>query len=234
MGPAEHWTTTNADHTTVYHDVLIALDEARRINNGQPSLWAYLLDQLAIPAGARVTHLGCGTGYYTAIIAELLGPTGAVKALEIDADLAAKAHVSLEPWPQVTVINVDAASASIEPSDLIVASAGATHPLPAWLDALKPGGRLLFPLTATKGPGGMLLVSRATGDYFAAQVLCSVGFIDFEGVRNPDISRRLARALTRDQGRAVQSLRRDLHPKSRTCWLHGEGWCLSRRPPASG
>ena len=150
------------------------------------------------------------------------------------ADLAAKARVSLESWPHVTVINVDAASVAIEPSDLIVASAGATHPLPAWLDALKPGGRLLFPLTATKGPGGMLLVSKATGDNFAAQVLCSVGFIDFEGVRNPDISRRLARALTRDQGRAVQSLRRDLHPKSRTCWLHGEGWCLSRRPHGSG
>ena len=80
----------------------------------------------------------------------------------------------------------------------------------------------------------LLLVSTGTGVNFAAQFLCSVGFIDFEGVRNPDISRRLARALTRDQGRAVQSLRRDLHPKGRTCWLHEEGWCLSRRPPASG
>ncbi len=196
---------------------------------------AYLLDQLPILAGERVTHLGCGTGYYTAIIAELVGPTGAVKAIEMHADLAAKARVSLESWPHVTVINVDAASVSIEPSDLIVASAGATHPLPAWLDALKPGGRLLFPLTATKGLGGMLLLeSTGTRVNFAAKFLCSVGFIDFEGVRNPDISRRLARALTRDQGRAVQSLRRDLHPKGRTCWLHEESWCLSRRPPASG
>jgi protein-L-isoaspartate(D-aspartate) O-methyltransferase len=213
--------------------VLIALDEERGINNGQPSLWAYLFDQLLILPGEKATHLGCGTGYYTAIIAELVGPTGAVNAVEIHADLAAKASAFLEPWPQVTVTNADATSMSIEPSDVIVASAGATHPLPTWLEALKPRGRLLLPLTAAKGVGEMLLVMSETHDHFAAQFLCSVGFIDFQGARDPDIGRRLAGALARDAGRAVQSLRRDHHPKSRTCWLHEEGWCLSRRPPPS-
>jgi protein-L-isoaspartate(D-aspartate) O-methyltransferase len=67
-GPAEYWRTANADPATVYHDMLIALDEARGINNGQPSLWAYLFDQLPILPGEQATHLGCGTGYYTAII----------------------------------------------------------------------------------------------------------------------------------------------------------------------
>jgi hypothetical protein len=33
----EYWTTTDADPRHVYHDVLIALDEARGINNGGPS-----------------------------------------------------------------------------------------------------------------------------------------------------------------------------------------------------
>jgi hypothetical protein len=37
---------------TFYHDVLIALDEARGINNGQPSLWAGLFDELGITAAA--------------------------------------------------------------------------------------------------------------------------------------------------------------------------------------
>ena len=35
------------------------------------------------------------------------------------------------------------------------------------------------------------------------------GFIDFRGVRDPATSRRLAAALRRDQGAAVESLRRD-------------------------
>jgi protein-L-isoaspartate(D-aspartate) O-methyltransferase len=51
MDMAEYRTTADADPRAVYHDVLIALDEARAINNGQPSLWAFLLDQLDILPG---------------------------------------------------------------------------------------------------------------------------------------------------------------------------------------
>jgi protein-L-isoaspartate(D-aspartate) O-methyltransferase len=232
MNLAEYWTTADADPRAVYHDVLIALDESRQINNGQPSLWAFLLDQLDIATGERVLHLGCGTGYYTAVVAELVGPTGKITAIEIDAGLAENARAALKPWPQITVDNADGANLSFQPADLIVASAGATHPLTSWLDALKPGGRLLFPMTASRR-GGMLLVTRDGEEGFAARFLCQVGFIDFSGARDPDIGRRLAAAFARDWGQAVQSLRRDSHAKGRTCWLHGEGWCLSRRRPAA-
>lgn len=230
MDMAEYWTTENADPRTVYHDVLIALDEARGINNGQPSLWAFLLDQLDIAAGNRVVHLGCGTGYYTALVAELVGRTGKITAIDIHPGLAERARAALAPWSQITVNNADGSSSAFEAADLIIASAGATHPLSSWLDALNPGGRLMFPMTATRR-GGMLLVTREAGDGFAAQFLCQVGFIDFSGARDSEISRRLGSALARDWGRAVRSLRREHHEKDRTCWLHGEGWCLSRRPP---
>ncbi len=43
-----YWSTEDADPRHVYHDVLIALDEARGINNGQPGLWARLFDHLDI------------------------------------------------------------------------------------------------------------------------------------------------------------------------------------------
>jgi SAM-dependent methyltransferase len=78
-------------------------------------------------------HLGCGTGYYTAVVAELVWPTGKVTAIEIDAGLAEKARAALKTWPQITVSNADGATLSFEPADLIVASAGATHPLSSWL-----------------------------------------------------------------------------------------------------
>jgi protein-L-isoaspartate(D-aspartate) O-methyltransferase len=48
MAAAEYWTTEDADPRHVYHDVLIAIDEERRLNNGQPSLWARLYDQLEL------------------------------------------------------------------------------------------------------------------------------------------------------------------------------------------
>src|SRR5271169_1193603 len=45
---ARYWTTEDANPTHVYHDILIAIDESRRLNNGQPSLWAALYDQLGL------------------------------------------------------------------------------------------------------------------------------------------------------------------------------------------
>ena len=230
MDAAEYWTTDDDSPSQVYHDVLIALDESRGINNGQPSLWAYLFDHLDLIPGEQVLHLGCGTGYYTAIIAELVGSAGRVTAVEIDATLAEKAEIALADWSQVKVIHADGAGTSFEPVNAIVASAGATHPLSSWLDALRPGGRLLFPMTTRRdGPGAMLLVTRRPEHGFAARFLCRAGFIDFRGARDPAISRRLAAALRRDQGTAVKSLLRDNHREDETCWLHGEGWCLSRR-----
>jgi protein-L-isoaspartate(D-aspartate) O-methyltransferase len=242
-----YWTTGDADPRHVYHDVLIALDKARGINNGQPSLWARMFDNLDIKAGEQVLHLGCGTGYYTAIAAELVGRAGHVTAVEIDRALAERAQKALTPWPQVEIVNTDGAQNPFEPVDVVVASAGATHPLPAWLDALKPGGRLLLPMTtavdlaggelstarialsAGGGPGAMLLVVREATNAFSARFLCRAGFVHFHGARDQAADRQLAAALARDWGSSVRSLRRDRHAEDASCWLHGDGWCLSRQ-----
>jgi protein-L-isoaspartate(D-aspartate) O-methyltransferase len=252
MNMDAYWSTGDADPRHVYHDVLIALDKARGINNGQPSLWARMFDHLDIKAGERVLHLGSGTGYYTAIAAELVGRVGHVTAVEIDRALAERALTALTPWPQVAVVNADGAQNAFDPVDVIVASAGATHPLSAWLDALKPGGRLLLPMTtaadlasgelstarialsAGGGPGAMLLVARQATNGFSAQFLCRAGFVHFHGARDQAADRLLAVALARDWGRSVKSLRRDRHAEDETCWLHGDGWCLSRQNREDG
>ncbi len=230
---ADYWTTEDADPANVYHDVLVALDEKLGLNNGQPSLWAFLLDRLGVAAGEQVLHLGSGTGYYTAILAELVGAEGSVTAIEIEPSMAERARTALAPWPQIEFIHGDGASGPLSPADVIVASAGATHPLAIWIDALKPGGRLLFPTTVTRGPGGMLLVRRHGGDEFSAEFLCAAAFYEFSGARDAGVGSRLQQALTRDRGAGVKSLRRDPHAEDETCWLHGDGWCLSSREIAS-
>ena len=62
MALGEYWTTEDADPRHLYHDVLIAIDEERRLNNGQPSLWARMYDSLGLTSGAHVVHVGAGTG----------------------------------------------------------------------------------------------------------------------------------------------------------------------------
>src|SRR5215472_15623302 len=105
MAMGEYWTTEDADPRDLYHDVLVAIDEGRRLNNGQPSLWACIYDQFGLTPGAHVVHVGAGTGYYSAILAEIVGSTGQVTAIEIDPSLAARAQENLSlAWPQAKVV----------------------------------------------------------------------------------------------------------------------------------
>lgn len=80
------------DPVYAYQDVLFVLSAGRGVNNGGPSLHARLLNALSPKAGQTVVHLGAGTGYYTSILAHLVGPQGRVIAVEIDEVLAQKAR----------------------------------------------------------------------------------------------------------------------------------------------
>jgi len=162
-------------------------------------------------------------------MAELTGPGGKVTAVEIDQGLAHRAHIALAAWPQVSVFQGNGALGPFQPADAIVVSAGATHPLASWLSAVKPQGKLLFPLTSTHGPGTMAHLTRANAEWFHTELISSAFFVDFLGARDATVSNDLAKALKRDQGAGVRSLRCDPHLPDLTCWLHGSGWCFSRR-----
>lgn len=230
---SEYWTTPDADVRNVYHDVLVALDERLGLNNGLPSLYAYLFDRTPIAEGETVVHLGCGTGYYSAILAELVGPAGHVLAIDIHAGNVERAKKALAPWPQATVKLADGTKERLPPADLIVASAGATHPPPAWLAALKPSGRLLFPMTVTCGPGAMVLVSRLGDAVFSIRRLSAAAFYEFSGARDAGVSERLRHAYDTGALDRVKSVRTDEHAEDDACALHGQGWCLSCVEPAA-
>ncbi len=76
--------TPGADPRHVYHNVAIAIDPARVLFNGAPGLLALAIDALKLKPGDRVLHLGTGLGYYTAIMAHCVGPTGRVLGLDVD------------------------------------------------------------------------------------------------------------------------------------------------------
>ena len=91
------------DLASLYDDVLVAIDAGRGINNGQPSLHAMSIEALALKEGETAVQIGAGAGYYTAILAHLVGPTGKVVAYEIEADIAERARKNLAGSPQVEV-----------------------------------------------------------------------------------------------------------------------------------
>ena len=160
------------DPRHLYHDVLIAIDAKRNLNNGQPGFLARCINMLELKIGDRVFHLGCGVGYYTAIIAEVVGPAGRVVACEVDSDLAARAEANLADYPNVTVHASDGAACDSGACDAMFINAGVTHPHVPWLERLNEGGRVLFPLTfplADKGVGmGLMLKIVHDHGHFAA------------------------------------------------------------------
>jgi protein-L-isoaspartate(D-aspartate) O-methyltransferase len=240
LRPPDLWKyqdTPNDDPAHIYDDVLVALDPARLLNNGLPSGLARWIDALDLKEGEAVLHAGCGAGYYSAIIACVVGESGRVMAIEVDPELAARARTNLAPYPWVQVISGDAAVHDCGEVDGIFINAGATHPLPLWLDSLKPRGRLIFPLirwpqggdlrTGPAGWGVMIRVHRLEGAY-SAGVVSPVAIFPCAGALDAEADRLLAQSFERGGLAVVHSLRRDVHEADSSCLLHGRGYCFSK------
>ena len=91
------------DPAILYQDVVVSLGVDGSLNNGQPTLHAYCITALAIKKGEHIVHVGAGSGYYTAILAKLLGESGTVDAYEIHPELAVRAKQNLAEFPHITV-----------------------------------------------------------------------------------------------------------------------------------
>jgi protein-L-isoaspartate(D-aspartate) O-methyltransferase len=177
FAPGGWFKSETSDPAELYQDVLVVLDRERGINNGQPSLHAAWLAALDPKPGETAVHIGAGTGYYTAILAALVAPGGTVHAYEIEPDLAAIARRNLAAVESVTVHAVSGVGAALPASDVVYVNASASAPDVAWLKALKPGGRLIFPWQASGQRGGVTLqVTRTERGYRAAATL-EVAFI---------------------------------------------------------
>ena len=221
--------TEDSDPRRLYHNVLVSIDPERNLNNGHPSTLAAWLDALDIATGERLFHLGCGLGYYAAVMAEVVGPNGHVTTMEVDPNLARRSHENLAPWKNVEVLAGDGGLYDPGPVDVIFVNAGVTQVRPIWLDRLLPGGRLLVPLTfetgGQAGKGGMLLVKHE-GDSYAAQFITFVMIYSCTSLRDLQLNGAIMKLLSSGKMFSVHSLRRDPHEASDTCLLHGSDFCL--------
>jgi protein-L-isoaspartate(D-aspartate) O-methyltransferase len=234
-------TTPDDDPRHLYDKVLVALDPARSLNNGEPSSLLRWLDALSLGPGDRFLHVGCGVGYYTAIAAQAVLPGGRVVGIEIDSELAERARHNLAPYANVEVAAGDGSALAAGTFDALLVNAGATELPAVWLDALAPGGRLLVPLTVTLpagaavtagdvGGGLMLRVTRQ-GEGYAAAFAGPVGIFHCAGARTPEGEALLRAAFASGGYQEVCTLRREPHERQAECWLHAPGFCLSRALP---
>ena len=225
--------TFDADPRQVYHNVAIAIDPGRQLFNGAPSLVCICIDALALGAGARVLHVGCGTGYYSALIAHAVGQSGSVVAFEIDESLAERARRNLQETAWIEVRHGNGTDVPRESFDAIFVNAGVTHPHERWLDALKSGGRLLVPLTFTArgmgpiGKGVMALLTR-DGEAWPARVVTMTAIYSALEVRDDALNDRIREAFMKGWMPEFTRMRRDPHDPSPACWLHSDTFCFSK------
>lgn len=175
-----YFETPSRDPAYLYQNTLVALDAEKAINNGEPFLHAAWIGVASPQPSETVTHIGAGTGYYTAILSMLVLPGGRVHAFEIEERLAAAARRNLLPFENASVTAANAARVELPVSDLIYVNAGVIAPPVAWLLALRLGGRMIFPWRPAKSVAlATLVTAKASG--FEVKPLMPAWFIPCAG-----------------------------------------------------
>ncbi|WP_426611006.1 protein-L-isoaspartate O-methyltransferase family protein [Bradyrhizobium sp. McL0616] len=183
--------TPDADPAHLYDNVLVAIDARRKLDTGLPSLWAHFIDVLDVKPKQRVVQIGCGLGYFSAVLSKIVGPRGRVLAIECDQRLAARAANFLRDYRNVGVIYGDGCADIGEPADVIIVHAGFSHPHTHWLQSLRPRGRLLVPLTQRDREGAVVKITRK-GKGFEAEAVQQIRIFPGQGRGSTALDDRVA------------------------------------------
>ncbi|UWE08702.1 methyltransferase, FxLD system [Actinacidiphila bryophytorum] len=147
-----------------------------------PQIQALMLEQAQVRPGMRVLEIGSG-GLNAAYLAELVGADGEVTTVDIDPVVTDRAGRLLKEhgYGRVTVVTADAAEPvpGLGEVDVVLVTVGAWDIPPAWIDQLKPGGRLVVPLR-------MLGLTRSiafvrVGDHLRSESAKICGFVPMQG-----------------------------------------------------
>lgn len=128
-----------------YEDHPLPIGEGQTIS--QPYIVARMLEALALSPGDRVLEVGTGSGYLTALLAELAAQVVSVERHAALAD-AARTLLARMGYSNVRVIVGDGSQGYAEaaPYDAIIVSAAAAEVPRALLQQLGEGGRMIIPV----------------------------------------------------------------------------------------
>ena len=140
-----HEFTASRYRDQAYEDYPLPIGEGQTIS--QPYIVALMLEALALAPADRVLEIGTGSGYVTALLAELAAQVVSVERCTALADDAGNLLTHLG-CSNVKVIVGDGSQGfpASAPYDAIIVSAAAPEVPPALLAQLAEGGRMIIPI----------------------------------------------------------------------------------------
>jgi protein-L-isoaspartate(D-aspartate) O-methyltransferase len=150
----------------------------------QPLIVAAMTQLLQIGPGADVLEVGTGSGYQTAVLAELAEQVSTIEIVEPLAEGARQILAELG-YDNIAFRCGDGAAGWPEraPFDGIIVTAAAREIPPALVDQLKPGGRLVIPVGPDPSGQDLMLVEKDAAGRVRERRLFSVAFVPLTGAR---------------------------------------------------
>jgi len=152
---------------------LAELNEALPIGYGQtisqPLVVAFMIEQLEPKEGDKILDIGSGSGWTTALLAEIVGPKGKIIAIDIIPELVEFGKNNVTKYNfiekgRVLFICADGSKGYKKeaPYDRILASAAVQTEVPqAWREELKIEGRIVTPI----GSSIWLFIKKSEKDF---------------------------------------------------------------------
>lgn len=169
-----------------YHDRPLPLTATRSVS--QPFIVALMVDLLALAPDDRVLEIGTGTGYVSAVLAEL---STQIFTVEVDAELfplAGQRLTALGYGDRVRTREANGLNGwdAEAPFDAIIVR-GAVVGLPGPLLAqLKPGGRMVLPFENAEGEQMLVRVTKDAQGEISVQPVLPVRFAPLPVESNTD------------------------------------------------
>ena len=162
--PREHFVPAAIRHRA-YEDVALPIACNQTIS--QPLMVALMSEALALKGDEQILEVGTGSGYQTAILAEIIGPQGGLWSIERHADLSESASKTLIAlgYEHVHLCVGDGSLGLPEqaPYDAMLIAAAAPRCPPALWDQLRIGGRMVIPVGQTEQQQLIVFEKKKTG-----------------------------------------------------------------------